>query len=324
MDYAAAVDLLYGSAPEGFVAQRKEVAAQARAAGDRALATRILALRKPTVAAGVLNALVRARPPELDALLGYAEEMRAAQAAADGPLMRRLGREREDLLTSLGRRVAWVAAQQGISLTAAVLDQTRATFVAVIADEAAEREVLGGCLVRALTYAGLGPVDLTEASAAPHDEIAAAGDAGLRARGRPERSIGERSDSGSETGRSDATAPDRRTREQTSDQAAQQAAAQHAEQAAERAAARQRLLARARDRLAEAEREVTARSLERADATDQADRAAARLAELQTLLQRAAADAEAARAAADDAADALAGAEQSRRDAAAEVTALEA
>lgn len=315
MDYAAAVDLLYGSAPEGFVAQRKEVAAQARAAGDRALATRILALRKPTVAAGVLNALVRARPPELDALLGYAEEMRAAQAAADGPLMRRLGREREDLLTSLGRRVAWVAAQQGISLTAAVLDQTRATFVAVIADEAAEREVLGGCLVRALTYAGLGPVDLAEASAAPHDETAAARGVGSRARDRPERRIGDLGEGGSETGRSDATAPDRRSSEQAAEQAAQDA---------ERAAARQRLLARARDRLAEAEREVTARSLERADATDQADRAAARLAELQTLLQRATSDAETAHAAADDAADALADAEQSRRDAAAEVTALEA
>ena len=53
---------LYGSDPGGFTERRSALAAQARAAGDRAAAKKITGLRKPTRPAWVINQLLRADP----------------------------------------------------------------------------------------------------------------------------------------------------------------------------------------------------------------------------------------------------------------------
>ena len=62
MDLDAAVDELYGLAPEEFLARRTALAATAKRAGDVGLARQITALRKPTVAAWAVNLLARRRP----------------------------------------------------------------------------------------------------------------------------------------------------------------------------------------------------------------------------------------------------------------------
>ena len=55
---AAAADL-YSADPENFTARRKELAAQARRAGDAEAAKSIAALGKPTKSAWLVNKLVR-------------------------------------------------------------------------------------------------------------------------------------------------------------------------------------------------------------------------------------------------------------------------
>ena len=56
---------LYEAPPEGFVAGRAAAVAAAKKAGDTATAKRLAALRKPTVAAWLVNLLaLRRRTPE--------------------------------------------------------------------------------------------------------------------------------------------------------------------------------------------------------------------------------------------------------------------
>ena len=99
MDLDAAVDELYGLAPEDFLTRRKALVAAAKSAADPDLAREITALRKPTVAAWAVTLLARRRPEELDRLAELAEDLRAAQRDLDGPEMTRLGRERNALVT---------------------------------------------------------------------------------------------------------------------------------------------------------------------------------------------------------------------------------
>ncbi|HKN98159.1 MAG TPA: hypothetical protein VJX10_13655, partial [Pseudonocardiaceae bacterium] len=66
---------LYGGPRDDFVAARSARAADARAAGDRELAKRINALRKPTVAAWLVNQMVRRYPDEMAELADLADEL---------------------------------------------------------------------------------------------------------------------------------------------------------------------------------------------------------------------------------------------------------
>lgn len=71
-----ALDELYGSDPADFVAIRKQIAARLREAGERDATKTILAARRPTVAAHVLNRLARAQPELITALLERSTELR--------------------------------------------------------------------------------------------------------------------------------------------------------------------------------------------------------------------------------------------------------
>ncbi len=64
----AAVDELYSLPREEFVAARDARAKEARSAGQRELATAIRVLRKPTVAAWLVNLLAREHPGEIRGL----------------------------------------------------------------------------------------------------------------------------------------------------------------------------------------------------------------------------------------------------------------
>lgn len=343
MDLTAVVDRLYGAAPEEFVTARKQLAAQARQEGDRMLATRVLALRKPTLPAWAINATVRSEGSVLGQFVEFAEAMREAQSALDGPAMRELSRERESRLNAVAQAVATAAQESGQRLTAPVLAEVRATFVAAIADPAAQEAVLSGCLTRALAYAGLGEVDLTQATAGPGrprpqqvpEQVTADGEPAVAARPAP----GATTDStAGVTAGSTTTAPagpapvqgtvsDESTARETGSGKGPtrepEPDARARRDAEQRAAARRRLLDRSRDRLAEAEREVTARSLAQAQAHEQALRATARAAELERLLRRATQEADTAREAQRAADAALSDATTAREDARAELAALE-
>ncbi len=158
----AAVEVLYSENPSRFTARRAELAAEAKAAGDKDLAAAVTALRKPTVAAWAVNHFVRTCRDEVDDLRSFAELLREAQRTLDADQLRLLGRERSRRVDAVADRVAEEAASAGQRVGAGVAVEVRDTLTALIADEDAEASVLTGALVKALRYSGFGSVDLED------------------------------------------------------------------------------------------------------------------------------------------------------------------
>lgn len=150
---------LYGLAPADFVAARDARAGAAKGSGDRELAAAITALRKPTVAAWALNALVRSAPREVDALLRLGAELRTAQRQLSGARLRELTRQRRQVVDALAERAGDVAADQGRPVSEAVLRQVSETLTAALADSDIAERVRTGTLATAESYAGFGPVE---------------------------------------------------------------------------------------------------------------------------------------------------------------------
>ncbi len=163
----AAIETLYGLAPEDFLARRTALAAAAKSAKDTELAKAIGALRKPSVAAWAVNLLARERDDLMDELVELAARLRAAQERLDGPALVELGRERSTLVDRLVAATVDVVAAAGGKLTSAAAQTAGTTFVAALADPGATAAVTSGRLTRALEYAGFGDVDLHEATARP-------------------------------------------------------------------------------------------------------------------------------------------------------------
>jgi DNA repair exonuclease SbcCD ATPase subunit len=166
MDLDTAADQLYALAPEeldGFAERRAELAGQARADGDKALAGQIGKLRKPVLSAALVNLLVRTQPTALAELTELAHALREAHRHLRGAELRELSERRQKVLGKL----TGLARKAGRKPTDSVLDQLRATFEAAIADEAAEEAVLSGRLTAALSYSGFGAVDIGDAVAVP-------------------------------------------------------------------------------------------------------------------------------------------------------------
>ena len=164
----AAVEQLYAAAPSRFTPLRGELVAQARAAGEKQLASSIGKLRKPTTAAWAVNHYVREGPTELAELQSFAELLRTAQRTLDADRLRALGRERAHRVDTVADAITQAAHRSGQSLGATVLQEVRDTLTALIADEAAEVSIMTGSLVRALSYSGFGSVDI--------DDVVALGD----------------------------------------------------------------------------------------------------------------------------------------------------
>lgn len=163
---ADALRALYAADPAQFVATRKTLAAQARGEGERALATEIMALRKPTVAAAAVN---RLDDEALEGVLALGRELRAAQTRLDSAAMKELTTRRQRLLHE-------VVTQTGLS--GATAEEVRSTLLAATADLAAADAVASRALVKAVHYSGWGDVDLGDAVA--HQAMSDAGRPALR------------------------------------------------------------------------------------------------------------------------------------------------
>lgn len=161
-----AVRALYDGPAATFVAARKALAAQAKAAGDSAGAREIAALRKPTAAAEAVNHLDE---DELREMLGVGAALRAAQTRLDTAELKRLTSERQRLLD---------AAVAKVDGSAALRDEVRSTLLAATSDVGAEAAVRSRALVRGLQYSGWGEVHLDDALA--HRDAASRGRGALR------------------------------------------------------------------------------------------------------------------------------------------------
>lgn len=78
----AQAEELYGTPLSRFTAERKRLADALRAEGERALATRVGALARPTLGAWVVNQLWRRRRDDMEELFAAGQRMRAGEPGA--------------------------------------------------------------------------------------------------------------------------------------------------------------------------------------------------------------------------------------------------
>ncbi|WP_434742857.1 hypothetical protein [Micromonospora sp. SH-82] len=151
---------LYATPPERFVAARDAAVAAARQAGDQAAARRLARLRRPTVAAWLVNLLAIERPDLVADLVDLATELRTAQRDLRGPRLRELTTRRRSVVGALvaeARRLA-VGVAGGPSAGKLPLAEVEATLTAALSDPDVAGQVRAGRLLRAASYAGFGEV----------------------------------------------------------------------------------------------------------------------------------------------------------------------
>jgi len=178
---AEVADELYGLPPGEFIATRDERARQARAVGRREEAAAIKKLARPTTSAWLVNQLSRGAPELVERLFGVGAALQEAQRTLAGERLRELSGQRRQVVSDLLPVAAGIAVEAGQVASAAVLEEVRATLEAALADAEARDAVRSGHLTKALTYAGLGEVDLTAALA----PVAPVPGRGVQGRGAP-------------------------------------------------------------------------------------------------------------------------------------------
>jgi hypothetical protein len=256
---------LYAGTPEQFVATRDAAVAAARAAGDKALAAAIGALRKPTLGAWLVNVLALRRPDDLAGLFALGDELRAAQRDLRGADLRQLSARRHAVVAGLVERARQLAAgaRPGASDAALPWDEVTATLNAALSDAETAVLVRAGRLLRTTAYAGFGEAPTT-LWATPDEQETGPGTA------RPDRAAkggGRAAEPGPPAHRKPTPADQRaapddrsaRARERAHEQAREQAKEQAREQAEERARERaEERAAREADRRAREEYDLAA------------------------------------------------------------------
>jgi vacuolar-type H+-ATPase subunit I/STV1 len=160
-------DELYGLAPDEFTPARNARAKTLRADGERDLAAAVTRLPKPSVAAWVVNSLVRHHHAEVEQVLGLGAALREAQSNLDGDELRQLMRERRRLTAAVARQARALAAGLGRRITEPVAEQVEQTLQAALADEDVARAVRSGQLVKPVAATGVDPVAVGEVLAVP-------------------------------------------------------------------------------------------------------------------------------------------------------------
>jgi hypothetical protein len=148
---------LYALPPEQFIAARDEAAHAAR---DPKRAAQIVRLRKPTVAAWLVNLLAIERPELLADLAALSHELRTAQRQLQGAELRKLSTQRRATVSALvaEARALAVAAKPALARGNLPLAEVETTLQAALAEPEAAELVRSGQLVRSIEYAGFGEV----------------------------------------------------------------------------------------------------------------------------------------------------------------------
>lgn len=158
-DLDAVVNALYAQPLDGFIAARDAAARQAADGGDKLGAERVKRLPKPSVAAWVINHVVRERPDDVAALTAVGDELRAATQDRDRARIKALDHLRRERTESLVHVVRDAGEVDGRPVSAAVLDRLTETLTAAVMDADAGAAVRAGRLSRGLQHAGFGVVD---------------------------------------------------------------------------------------------------------------------------------------------------------------------
>ncbi|WP_120493063.1 transposase [Microbacterium phyllosphaerae] len=172
---------LYVGPPADFVAARNARAAET---ADPALAARTRALKKPSVAAWVVNVFAHERAAQLAEALHLAQELQEAQEDLDARALSQLGRDRRVLTNRLAAAATELAEARGERITASTREAVQQTITAAFFDPTAAAAVASGRLIRELepstafaeiadSLVGGGAPVLPETTARPVDEVKA-------------------------------------------------------------------------------------------------------------------------------------------------------
>ena len=123
--YDDAVAELYQAAHEGFVPERKRLAAELKAAGDKPGATRLLKLGRPTLSAWAVNQLWWQSRDSFEQLFAAAARLRAGDQAGAA--------DRRDAVTVMKAKAASILVQAGHALNEATLRRVTTTLSALAA-----------------------------------------------------------------------------------------------------------------------------------------------------------------------------------------------
>ncbi|AOD22311.1 hypothetical protein IM25_12405 [Rhodococcus sp. p52] len=245
-DLDSVADALYGLDPGDFVAARSEFAAQAREAGDRELTAAIGRLRKPTVAAWMVNLLARERADELAALLDIGSALRTAQRRLSGSEMRKLSEQRRRVVAALERDAGRLAADRGRTVSESALREVGRTLNAALSDPDIGQQVRQGRLDAIVESDGFGdlsamPLTVVRGGSEEDDEDdrTAAGKSARKSKGEREPTEREKADQAAREAEIDEAA------------AALDSAHSAAEEAREAASAAEQELARHEEEVAE-------------------------------------------------------------------------
>lgn len=271
---------LYGLALDRFVPSRAALVKQLRGEKRRDEASEVAALRKPSVAAWVVNQLVRTQPKALQTLFASGDDLARAQAQASagrggGDAMRDATHRQRDAVRALLEAAEGLLDADGQGVSSATIDRVGETLRAAANDDDARRQVAGGCLTRELRFVGVGLGGLAPSLGKPErpaKRAPATGKAPSRA-GQAEAKVGVGAEAEAEA-------------EAQAKAKAEAEAQAEAEAEAERVAARERADALKAARRAEADARRAAARAEKELAAAQARHAdaAASLREAETLL----------------------------------------
>jgi hypothetical protein len=131
------------------------------------LAAPVKALKKPSLAAWVVNLLVRRDADQVSQVLDLGAALREAAAGMQGDELRALTRQRRQLTAAVTTGARALASGEGVKVTQAVADQVEATLTAAMLDARCAEAVRSGLLVTALAATGVDEVDLGAAVATP-------------------------------------------------------------------------------------------------------------------------------------------------------------
>lgn len=144
-DLDAAADELYASTREDFTARRRELAKDAKTAGDLKLAAAIDKLAKPTTSAWLANQLARDPSSAVEEIASLGDALREAHANLAGAELRSLSQQRTRLVNTLLKQ----AGKLGGPVTESVTRELEDIFTSAIADPEIARVLLAGRLTSA-------------------------------------------------------------------------------------------------------------------------------------------------------------------------------
>jgi regulator of replication initiation timing len=161
----AVADELYALPLDEFTPARDAKAKEHKA--DKDLAAAVKRLKKPSVAAWIVDLLVRREAAQVEQVISVGAALREAQEGMDAAELRALTRQRRQLTSAVTEQARSLARDEGVKVTQSVADQVEATLTAAMLDPACGQAVRSGLLTAALRSTGVDEVDVAAAVALP-------------------------------------------------------------------------------------------------------------------------------------------------------------